>query len=63
MKKTQIEYYATELNKLKRMPEINFAYMLPHYKTEKNLLKMKKEFGGIGSNKNKEESTEYISSY
>ena len=28
---TQIKYYSTEINKLKRLPENEFGYMLPHY--------------------------------
>ena len=28
---TQIKYYSTEINKLKRLPENDFGYMLPHY--------------------------------
>ena len=28
---TQIKYYSTEINKLKRLSEKEFGYMLPHY--------------------------------
>ena len=28
---TQIKYYSTEINKLKRLSENEFGYMLPHY--------------------------------
>ena len=28
---TLIEYYSTEINKLKKLPENEFGYMLPHY--------------------------------
>ena len=31
---TQIKYYTTEINKLKRLPENEFAYMLPHFERE-----------------------------
>ena len=29
---TQIKYYSTKSNKLRRLPENEFGYMLPHYK-------------------------------
>ena len=29
---TQIKYYSTKINKLKRLPENEFGYMLPNYK-------------------------------
>ena len=28
---TQIKYDSTEINKLKRLPENEFGFMLPHY--------------------------------
>ena len=28
---TQIKYYSTEINKIKRLPENEFGFMLPHY--------------------------------
>ena len=28
---SQIKCYSTEINKLKRLPENEFGYMLPHY--------------------------------
>ena len=31
---TQIKYYSTEINKLKRLPENDFGHMLPHYTLE-----------------------------
>ena len=28
---TQIKYFSNDINKLKRLPEIEFGCMLPHY--------------------------------
>ena len=49
---TQIKYYSTEINKLKRLPPNKNCYMLPHYTgEEKEEKKEEKEQISVGYGK------------